>query len=83
MCKTFGLAFILTLLLLPEGIREHYGPEYVEGVTSFDSEIQRPEPDVEEVLIGYFGPTDPCHVRGGDMWRAACLAVEEANRAGG
>ncbi|TSA55238.1 MAG: hypothetical protein D4R45_02840 [Planctomycetaceae bacterium] len=42
-----------------------------------------PPTDVKEVLIGYFGPGTPSHPRGGDMWNAACLAVEQANRAGG
>jgi ABC-type branched-subunit amino acid transport system substrate-binding protein len=39
--------------------------------------------DVSEVLIGYFGPDTPSHPQGGDMWCAASLAIEEANRAGG
>jgi branched-chain amino acid transport system substrate-binding protein len=34
-------------------------------------------PDVTEVLLGYFGPPS------GDMWYAACLAVAQANAAGG
>ena len=43
-----------------------------------------PEPaDVDEVLLGYFGPDDPDDPEGGDMWCAAQLAVEEANRRGG
>jgi branched-chain amino acid transport system substrate-binding protein len=42
-----------------------------------------PPADVKEVLIGYFGPNEPSDPRGGDMWDAACLAVEQANRAGG
>ncbi|MFC1792743.1 ABC transporter substrate-binding protein [Planctomycetota bacterium] len=42
-----------------------------------------PPTDVKEVLIGYFGPSKPSDPRGGDMWNAACLAVEQANRAGG
>lgn len=82
MCKTLGPAFILTLFLVPAGIRDHYGPERVEGMTC-DSEVLGERGEVEDVLIGYFGPSDPCHARGGDMWRAACLAIEEANRAGG
>jgi len=36
-----------------------------------------------DVLIGYFGPSDPADPEGGDMWRAARLAVEEANQEGG
>ncbi|MHC4519534.1 MAG: ABC transporter substrate-binding protein [Planctomycetota bacterium] len=39
--------------------------------------------DVNEVLIGYFGPASSTHRRAGDMWCAASLAIEEANRAGG
>jgi len=44
---------------------------------------QRPPIDIKEVLIGYFGPNEPSEQRGGDMWNAACLAVEQANRNGG
>lgn len=39
--------------------------------------------DIREVLIGYFGPGTASHPEGGDMWCAASLAIEEANRAGG
>ena len=39
--------------------------------------------DLNEVLIGYFGPSTPSDPEGGDMWCAAHLAVEEANQAGG
>lgn len=39
--------------------------------------------DINEVPIGYFGPTDPCAPQGIDMWRAATLAIEQANLAGG
>ncbi len=39
--------------------------------------------DIREVLIGYFGPNTVSHPKGGDMWCAASLAIEEANRAGG
>ena len=44
---------------------------------------QRPPTDVKEVLIGYFGPNESSDSRGGDMWNAACLAIEQANGAGG
>lgn len=45
---------------------------------------EAPEPeDVREVRIGYFGPDDPAHPEGGDLWCAASLAVEQANRQGG
>ena len=43
-----------------------------------------PEPETpSEVLVAYFGPDDPDHPVGGDLWLASSLAVEEANRAGG
>jgi branched-chain amino acid transport system substrate-binding protein len=42
-----------------------------------------PATDVKEVLIGYFGPSSSSDPRGGDMWNAACLAIEQANRKGG
>jgi len=42
-----------------------------------------PPADVDEVLLGYFGPDDASHPRGGDMWRAAQLAIDDANRRGG
>jgi ABC-type branched-subunit amino acid transport system substrate-binding protein len=42
-----------------------------------------PPADAREVLIGYFGPNEPSDPRAGDMWNAACLAIEQANRAGG
>ncbi len=38
---------------------------------------------VDEVLLGYFGPGDPAHPDGGDMWLAAQMAVDAANRQGG
>ncbi|HUT89701.1 MAG TPA: ABC transporter substrate-binding protein [Thermoguttaceae bacterium] len=42
-----------------------------------------PPQDVDEVLLGYFGPGDPAHPDGGDLWLAAQMAVDEANRRGG
>lgn len=45
---------------------------------------EEPEPTgLREVLIGYFGPSDPAHPEGGDLWRAVNLAIEEANAEGG
>ena len=71
----------------------HSGKDLSHGVF-FDARIRQtnyagpgreksPPADVKEVLIGYFGPSTPSDPRGGDMWNAACLAVEQANRAGG
>lgn len=42
-----------------------------------------PPADAKEVLIGYFGPRKPSDPKVDDMYRAACLAIEQANRAGG
>jgi ABC-type branched-subunit amino acid transport system substrate-binding protein len=39
--------------------------------------------DVEEVRLGYFGPSDPKDPLGGDMWLAAQWAIRQANAAGG
>jgi ABC-type branched-subunit amino acid transport system substrate-binding protein len=45
---------------------------------------EAPDPaGLAEVRIGYFGPSDPKHPEGGDLWVAAQLAIEEANRQGG
>jgi ABC-type branched-subunit amino acid transport system substrate-binding protein len=40
-------------------------------------------PGLEEIRIGYFGPTDPEDRQGGDGWLGAMLAIEEANASGG
>jgi branched-chain amino acid transport system substrate-binding protein len=42
-----------------------------------------PEPEVDEVVIGWFGPGDPDHREFGDHWRGAVLALEQENAAGG
>ena len=39
--------------------------------------------DLTEVAIGWFGPGDEAHSQHGDLWAAASLAVEQANRGGG
>lgn len=44
---------------------------------------ERPPSDLHEIEIGYFGPSDPDDPRAGDMWRAAELAVADANAEGG
>ena len=44
---------------------------------------EEPEPDVDEVVLGWFGPGDPRHPEFGDLWRGATLALEEENAAGG
>ncbi|KPK49816.1 MAG: hypothetical protein AMK72_03620 [Planctomycetes bacterium SM23_25] len=43
-----------------------------------------PEPaDIDEIRIGYFGPSDAGDPCGGDLWRAAQWAVDQANARGG
>jgi branched-chain amino acid transport system substrate-binding protein len=44
---------------------------------------EKPEPDVDEVLLGWFGPGDPDDPEFGDYWRGAVLALEQENAAGG
>ena len=41
------------------------------------------EPDVDEVVLAWFGPGDPDHPDFGDLWRGATLALERENAAGG
>ena len=59
--------------------------DYREHVTPYAGPgREAPEPaGVREVLLGYFGPSDPKHAEGGDAWCAAQMAIEEANRDGG
>jgi ABC-type branched-subunit amino acid transport system substrate-binding protein len=43
-----------------------------------------PDPaGLDEILIGYFGPAEPDHALGGDLWLAAGLALEQENAGGG
>ncbi|HYN03501.1 MAG TPA: ABC transporter substrate-binding protein, partial [Vicinamibacteria bacterium] len=44
---------------------------------------EEPEPAVDEVVLGWFGPGDPDHPDFGDLWRGATLALEQENAAGG
>jgi branched-chain amino acid transport system substrate-binding protein len=44
---------------------------------------EEPELDVDEVVLGWFGPGDPGHPDFGDLWRGATLALEQVNAAGG
>ncbi len=44
---------------------------------------RRTKPNMAPVLIGYFGPNEPNHPQGGNIWNAASLAIEQANQAGG
>ncbi|HTQ57066.1 MAG TPA: ABC transporter substrate-binding protein [Bryobacteraceae bacterium] len=43
-----------------------------------------PEPaGVQEVRIGYYGPSDDSHPEGGMPWQGVTLAIDRANREGG
>jgi len=44
---------------------------------------EEPEPDVAEVVLGWFGPGDPDHPDVGEFWRGAVLALDQENAAGG
>jgi branched-chain amino acid transport system substrate-binding protein len=44
---------------------------------------EEPEPDVDEVVLGWFGPGEPDHPDFGDFWRGATLALAQENTAGG
>ncbi len=52
---------------------QYYGPRHE----------RQAEPETETINISWFGPDDPHHPEGGDLWPAACMAVEEANASGG
>ena len=41
------------------------------------------EAATDKISIAWFGPSDPKHLVGGDLWCAAQLAIEQANAAGG
>jgi ABC-type branched-subunit amino acid transport system substrate-binding protein len=90
--------FFLTLLILlaisPAG-SQSAGAEVDSQKPFFDARKQRTqyagpgreastsEEEIEEVLIGYFGPDDPDDPVGGDLWKAAQLALSQANQDGG
>jgi branched-chain amino acid transport system substrate-binding protein len=68
-----GLALALALAwALPQAPLDFRGPGR-----------EAPEPDVAEVVLGWFGPGDPGHPDFGDFWRGALVALEAENAAGG
>jgi len=94
MCKFISTIFILVILCLTARAGQILSQETASPKAFFDAgEYQtsytgpgRCEPaptDIKEVLIGYFGPATSSEPVAGDMWRAASLAVEQANRNGG
>lgn len=85
---------ILLVLCFVAGAEYKYTTELLSRKVFFDARKhqtsyegpgreERSPTDIKEVLIGYFGPSTPSHPEWGDMWSAACLAVEQANQAGG
>jgi branched-chain amino acid transport system substrate-binding protein len=90
--RTFATCFAMLCAGVPSGAGEDAPqgsqPPFYE-LRRHETEYAGPGRDdpspqgVDEVLLGYFGPSDPDHPEGGDMWLAARWAVEEANREGG
>jgi len=94
MCKFISTAFILLVLCHTAQARQMLYQKTAPPKVFFDAGEHRtsytgpgrcePAPsDIKEVLIGYFGPGTFTGPQAGDMWCAASLAVEQANRDGG
>jgi branched-chain amino acid transport system substrate-binding protein len=89
MRRITGIAFILFVLSLTafggdnQVRRPFFDARSRQTYYAGPGRENRPAGDVKEVAIGYFGPSTPSHPEAGDMWNAACLAIEEANQAGG
>ena len=90
--RQFGVIFGLLLLLVTPAAglaQQHEAKQPYFNARKHQMEYpgpgrEEPEPaNLHEVLIGYFGPSDPAHPEGGDLWRAVSLAIEEANAEGG
>jgi ABC-type branched-subunit amino acid transport system substrate-binding protein len=84
----FGLLLILTIPSLGFAQHDESNQPYFDARKQQMEYVgpgrEEPEPaNLREVLIGYFGPSDPEHLEGGDVWRAVSLAIEEANAEGG
>jgi branched-chain amino acid transport system substrate-binding protein len=94
MCRIISAAFILLVLSITGQAEDISSKEPAFRKAFFEARThqttyagpgrqdQSPA-DINEVLIGYFGPGTPADPKGGDMWRAACLAIEKANQADG
>jgi branched-chain amino acid transport system substrate-binding protein len=83
-----GLLFVLTIpsrgLAQQDKSNQPYFDARKEQMQYVGPGREEPEPaDLREVAIGYFGPSDPAHAEGEDIWRAVNLAIEEANAEGG
>ena len=88
LCSTFALLVLApTINALtaaePGGRRPFFeAREHVAEYAGPGREKSAPE-RVDEVRIGYFGPNDPDDPLAGDLWKAAQLAIDQANRQGG
>ena len=82
-----GPALAVALLLAgPAVCQEVPAPYHKAGQQPLDFRgpgRDEPEPDVSEVALGWFGPSDPDHPMFGELWRGATLALEQENAAGG
>lgn len=94
MCRNFITAGLLLTLSFVAWAEYKYPRKYAHRKVFFDARKhqtnyegpgreENPPNDIKEVLIGYFGPGTTSHPQWGDMWCAACLAIEQANQAGG
>lgn len=95
--RRLALAVLLTgasLFVCPQPARGAWGAKPQDPSVPFKPPSQvpldfrgpgreEPEPDVAEVVLGWFGPGDPAHPEFGDFWRGAVLALEEENATGG
>ena len=93
MSKLLRATFVLVIVLSPVWAAGSHATKQPSREPFFDARThqteyagpgrEKPTPkNIKEVLIAYFGPSTLSHPEGGDMWCAASLAVEEANRAG-
>jgi len=72
----------------PEGVDRHAVTPFFDArqqVANYSGPGREDPPpgDLEEIVIGWFGPTGKDATTPCGMWHAAHLALEEANRAGG
>jgi ABC-type branched-subunit amino acid transport system substrate-binding protein len=82
-CTSIALGVFVAALGAEVAQRPHFDTATHQVTYAGPGRTDPPPNDPSEVLIGYFGPSDPDHPKGGDLWLASSLAVEEANRAGG
>lgn len=78
------VAFVLLTALTAAAQQRHpYRSAEAQSRDYAGPESSAPAPQVREVRIGYYGPSNAGHSEGGTLWLGVSLAVEEANRAGG